>query len=142
MEIRPATVDDLSSIETLLHQCGLPIVGVADHLQDFVVAMEGSTICGCGGIEHYGDVALLRSIAVAEHARDSGLGLHIVSQLVAACRSLQVRSLVLLTTTAEHYFTRQGFVRVARGDVPPLVLASSQFQGACPGSAVSMLRVL
>ncbi|QMI48998.1 arsenic resistance N-acetyltransferase ArsN2 [Burkholderia sp. MBR-1] len=142
MEIRPATVDDLSSIKTLLHQCGLPIVGVADHLQDFVVAMEGSTICGCGGIEHYGDAALLRSIAVAEHARDSGLGLHIVSQLVAACRSLQVRSLVLLTTTAEHYFSRQGFVRVARGDVPPLVLVSSQFQGVCPGSAVSMLRVL
>lgn len=141
MEIRPATVDDLASIETLLHQCGLPVVGVSDHLQDFVVAMEGSTMCGCGGIEHYRDAALLRSIAVAEHARGSGVGQRIVSQLVAACHSLQVRSLVLLTTTAENYFTRQGFVRVARDDVPPLVLASSQFQGVCPGSAASMLRV-
>ncbi|RBL67738.1 GNAT family N-acetyltransferase [Pseudomonas sp. MWU13-2625] len=142
MEIRPATVDDLGSIEVLLRQCSLPVVGVSDHLQNFVVAMEGSTMCGCGGLEHYGDTALLRSIAVAEHARDSGLGQRIVSRLVAACHSLQVRSLVLLTTTAEHYFVRQGFVRVAREDVPPLVLASSQFQGVCPGSAVSMVRTL
>ena len=38
MEIRPATVDDLASIETLLRQCGLPVVGVSDHLRNFVVA--------------------------------------------------------------------------------------------------------
>lgn len=142
MEIRPATVDDLASIETLLRQCGLPVVGVSDHLRNFVVATEGSMMCGCGGLEHYGDAALVRSIAVAERARDYGPGQRIVSRLVAECHALQVRSLVLLTTTAEHYFTRLGFVRVARGDVMPLVLASSQFQGVCPGSAVSMLRVL
>ncbi|WP_081074145.1 arsenic resistance N-acetyltransferase ArsN2 [Burkholderia diffusa] len=142
MEIRPATVDNLASIETMLHQYGLPVVGVSDHLRNFVVAMEGSTMCGCVGLEHYGDAALLRSIAVAERARDSGLGQRIVSRLVVECHALQVLSLVLLTTTAEHCFTRHGFVRVARGDVPPLVLASSQFQGVCPGSAVSMLRAL
>ena len=142
MEIRPATVDDLASLEALLCQCGLPVVGVSDHLQNFMVAIENSTVCGCGGVEHYGDAALLRSIAVAEHARDSGLGQSIVSQLVATCHARHVRALVFLTTTAEAYFTRHGFVRIARGDVPPLVLASSQFQGVCTGSAVSMLRVL
>ncbi|HGL6719986.1 arsenic resistance N-acetyltransferase ArsN2 [Burkholderia contaminans] len=142
MEIRPATVDDLSSIETLLRQCGLPVVGVGDHLQNFVVAIEDSMMCGCGGIEHYGEAALMRSVAVAEHARDSGLGQTIVSRLVTECHSRKVRSLVLLTTTAEDYFARQGFVSVARDDVPPTVLASSQFRGVCPGSAVSMLRVL
>lgn len=52
MEIRPATVDDLASIETLLRQCGLPVVGVSDHLRNFVVATEGSMMCGCGGLEH------------------------------------------------------------------------------------------
>ncbi|MDN7874947.1 arsenic resistance N-acetyltransferase ArsN2 [Burkholderia aenigmatica] len=142
MEIRPATVDDLASIEALLHQCGLPVIGVSDHLQNFVVAMDGSTMCGCGGIERYDDAALLRSIAVAEHARDAGLGQRIVSRLVAACHLLQVQSLVLLTTTAEDYFARLGFVCVARDDVPHLVRTSSQFQGVCPGSAVSMLWVL
>ncbi|WP_069617801.1 arsenic resistance N-acetyltransferase ArsN2 [Burkholderia sp. A2] len=142
MEIRPATVDDLASIETLLCQCSLPVVGVRGHLQNFVVAMEGSTMCGCGGLENYGDVALLRSIAVAESLRGSGIGRVIVSRLVDECNTRNVRSLVLLTTTAEDYFADLGFVRVARGDVPPLALASTQFQGVCPGSAVSMQRVL
>ncbi|MCA8091947.1 arsenic resistance N-acetyltransferase ArsN2 [Burkholderia anthina] len=142
MEIRPATVNDLASIEALLHRCGLPVVGVSDHVRNCVVAMEGSTMCGCGGFEHYGDAALLRSIAVAEHARGAGLGRRIVARSITAYRLLQVRSLVLLTTTAEDYFARLGFVCVARDDVPPLVRTSSQFQGVCPGSAVSMLRVL
>ncbi len=142
MEIRPATVDDLASIEALLRQCGLPVVGVGDHLQNFFVAIDGSMMCGCGGIEHYGEAALIRSVAVVAHARNSGLGQTIVSRLVSECHSRKVRSMVLVTTTAEDYFARLGFVRVSRDDVPPLVLASSQFQGVCPGSAVSMLRVL
>lgn len=33
-------------------------------------------------------------------------------------------------------------MRVARNDVPHLLLASSQFQGVCPGSATVMLKVL
>ncbi|KVD35995.1 GCN5 family acetyltransferase [Burkholderia sp. ABCPW 11] len=142
MEIRCATVDDLPSIEALLRQSGLPVAGVAGHVQRFVVAIEHSTVCGCGGVEYYGDAALLRSVAVAANMRGSGVGRVIVSRLVDACRSLDVRSLVLLTTTAEDYFARLGFVCVARRDVPSSVLASPQFQGVCPGSAVSMLRVL
>lgn len=142
MEIRPATVEDLASIETLLNQSGLPVVGVSDHLRNFVVATESSAMCGCGGFEHYGDAALLRSIAVAEHARGFGLGQRIVARLIAACHFLKVRSLVLLTTTADDHFARLGFVCVARDEVPPLVRTSSQFQGVCPGSAISMLRVL
>ncbi|MPV55399.1 GNAT family N-acetyltransferase [Burkholderia sp. HI2761] len=142
MEIRCAAVDDLPSIEALLRENALPADGVASHVQRFVVAIEHSTICGCGGIEYYGDVALLRSVAVAAHVRDAGVGRVIVSRLVDACLSRNVRSLVLLTTTAESYFARLGFVRVARGDVPSAVLASPQFQGVCPESAVSMLRVL
>ncbi|NTZ84826.1 GNAT family N-acetyltransferase [Burkholderia metallica] len=143
MAIRCAAVEDLPSIEALLCQRGLPAAGVAGHVQRFVVAIEHSTICGCGGIEYYGDVPLLRSVAVVvAHLRGSGVGRRIVSRLVAACHSRNVQSLVLLTTTAEGYFARLGFVRVARGDVPSSVLASPQFQGVCPGLAVSMLRVL
>ncbi|MCO8577382.1 GNAT family N-acetyltransferase [Burkholderia multivorans] len=142
MEIRSATVDDFASIEALLNQCSLPIVGVADHLQNFLVAIEDSEMCGCGGIEHYGQAALIRSVAVAEHARDSGLGQAIVARLVRESHSRKVRSLVLLTTTAESYFARQGFVRIARDDVPPMVLVSSQFRGVCPASATIMLKNL
>lgn len=70
------------------------------------------------------------------------MGKAIVSRLLAQCRSREVEAVALLTTTAEDYFAKEGFMRVARNDVPHLLLASSQFQGVCPGSATVMLKVL
>ena len=44
----------------------------------------------------------------------------------------------LLTTTAERYFARFGFVQIARDDVPGAVQQSVEFREACPASAVVM----
>jgi amino-acid N-acetyltransferase len=137
--IRQAIESDLTSIEALLRASGLPTEGVAVYLPHFVVADAASGIVGCGGIEFHGCHALIRSIAVVEHARRAGVGRMLVARLLAACRERAVRSVGLLTTTAEDYFAGQGFVRIAREDVPAPLLASSQFQGVCPGSAVAML---
>ncbi|KWK67544.1 arsenic resistance N-acetyltransferase ArsN2 [Burkholderia stagnalis] len=142
MHFRSAVVSDLASIEELLRINGLPTEGVAEHMTNFVVAEELSAVVGCGGIEYYDNFALIRSVAVAEHARDSGLGKSIVSHLLTACRAHAVQSVCLLTTTAEEYFAGLGFVRVARHEVPHSLLASSQFQGVCPGSATAMLMAL
>ncbi|MEK7916375.1 arsenic resistance N-acetyltransferase ArsN2 [Burkholderia contaminans] len=142
MQIRSAAVSDLASIEALLHASGLPIAGVADHLTSFVVANDAGSVVACGGLEYHGDFALLRSIAVAPQARSGGLGKTVVSWLLSQCETHAVQSVGLLTTTAEGYFTNLGFERVAREQVPRPLLASSQFQGVCPGSATAMLKVL
>lgn len=139
--VRQATESDLASIEALLRASGLPTAGVALSLPHFVVADAASGIVGCGGIEFHGRHALVRSIAVVEHARRAGVGRMLVARLLAECRARAVRSIGLLTTTAEDYFAGHGFVRIAREDVPEPLLASSQFQGVCPGSAVAMLMV-
>ena len=142
MQLRPAYASDLASIEALLQASGLPTAGVAEHLTGFVVAVDDSRVVACGGAEYHGDFALIRSIAVAGHVRRSGLGKAILSRLLSDCRSDEVPSVVLLTTTAEGYFADNGFVRISRGEVPPLLLASGQFQGVCPASATTMLMVL
>ncbi|CAB5154188.1 arsenic resistance N-acetyltransferase ArsN2 [Burkholderia cenocepacia] len=139
--IRQATESDLASIEALLRASGLPTEGVALYLPHFVVADAASGIVGCGGIEFHGRHALVRSIAVVEHARRAGLGQMLVARLLAECRARAIQSVGLLTTTAEDYFADQGFVRIVREAVPQPLLASSQFQGVCPGSAVAMLLV-
>ncbi len=139
MHLRSATVSDLTSIEELLRVCSLPTAGIAEHLTHFIVADDSRGLLACGGIEYYERYALIRSIAVAERARSAGLGKAIVSRLLAECRTRAVQSIGLLTTTAEDYFAAQGFVSVARSDVPDALLASSQFQGVCPGSATAML---
>lgn len=142
MNLRSAAVSDLASIEALLRVSGLPTMGVAEHLAQFIVAVESSGVVACGGIEYHGSFALIRSVAVAKHARGSGLGKTIVSHLLTACRTHAVQSVGLLTTTAENYFAAHGFVRVTRNEMPQPLLASSQFQGVCPGSAAAMLKAL
>lgn len=139
MQLRAAAVSDLISIEALLRASDLPVAGVADHLSNFIVAADTGGVVACGGIEYHGSFALLRSIAVAVQARGAGLGNAIVSRLLEACRSHAVEAVALRTTTAETYFSRQGFVCIALSDVPGPLLSSGQFAGVCPASATVML---
>jgi len=142
MQLRAAAASDLVSIEALLRASDLPVAGVADHLPNFTVAVDAGTLIGCGGIEYHGNFALIRSIAVAERARGGTLGKAIVAHLLADCRSRAIEAVALRTTTAEGYFARQGFVRIALSDVPGPLLSSGQFAGVCPASASVMLKVI
>jgi amino-acid N-acetyltransferase len=142
MHLRSAAASDLPAIEALLEADDLPTIDVAEHLANFVVGEGSSGILACGGVEYYGDFALLRSIVVARNARGAGLGKAIVDRLLAECRRRAIRSVALLTTTAEHYFADQGFAPVSRDEVPRPLLVSSQFRGVCPASATAMLKVL
>ncbi|MEK6314056.1 MAG: arsenic resistance N-acetyltransferase ArsN2 [Burkholderia gladioli] len=142
MHLRSAVASDLAAIEALLEANDLPTDGVAEHLTDLVVGVGPTGIIACGGVEYYADFALMRSIAVARNARGVGLGKAIVDYLLKECRKRAVQSVALLTTTAEHYFVDRGFIPVARNEVPPPLLASSQFRGVCPASATAMFKVL
>jgi amino-acid N-acetyltransferase len=58
--------------------------------------------------------------------------------MVAALRlaqDLEMPAIYLLTTTAERYFPKFGFERIARDDVPATVRTSVEFTSACPSSA-------
>ena len=61
-------------------------------------------------------------------------------ELEAAGRG--VRALYLLTTTAEHFFPKLGFLRTERGSVPEEIAATHEFQTMCPDSAVVMVKRL
>jgi len=57
-------------------------------------------------------------------------------------QELRVPGIYLLTTTAERYFPKFGFTRIARAEVPATVLASIEFVSACPTTAVVMRKIL
>ncbi|MEO8034328.1 MAG: arsenic resistance N-acetyltransferase ArsN2 [Acidobacteriota bacterium] len=136
--ICPATAADIEAIKMLLTANSLPLEGVDDHWKTFIVAKQGVKIVACGGAEAYQNVALLRSIAVAEEQRGQGLGRRIVRQLLDRLASRGLREFYLLTTTAEEYFLKRGFKPIDRDEVPPQLLSSREFQDACPSSAVCM----
>ena len=52
-----------------LERAELPIVGVKEQLEGFVVARRESQLIGCAGVEVYGTDGLLRSVAAAPNHR-------------------------------------------------------------------------
>ena len=142
MIIRPAQSSDIEPVETLLSSSNLPLEGVHENFNEFVVAEEKGQIAGAIGLERFGSAALLRSAVVAPDQRGSGIGSRLVEQLLDRARTSGISEIYLLTTTAEEYFPRFGFERTTREAVPSAVKQSQEFKGACPDSAVVMARRL
>jgi len=136
--LRPATRADLPAVEHLLRALDLPTAGVAEWVERFWIADHGGKAVGVVGLEQYGDEALLRSVAVDPSWRSTGLGRALVDAALRAARTAGAKEMYLLTTTAERYFARFGFVQIARDDVPGAVQQSVEFREACPASAVVM----
>ena len=136
--IRSAALDELTEVLGLLSECGLPREGVAEHFDGFLVAREEGALRGVAGLEIYGDVALLRSLAVRPAARGRGWGGKLVQSLMEVAQERNIRTLYLLTETAESFFLRLGFERIQRDRMEARLEASRELQGVCPESAVAM----
>lgn len=136
---RKATPADWPAIAGLLTASGLPLAGAEEHVAGFLLAVVGGELVGASALERYGEAALLRSVAVGGPRRSGGLGQELVRRLLDDGRAHGVRTVALLTTTAERFFPRFGFRRADRMAVPAALQASAEFQGACPDSSVCML---
>jgi amino-acid N-acetyltransferase len=140
--IRRAQPEDRARITALLEAASLPTAGVAEHLATFIVAERSQKIVGAIGLESYGETGLLRSAVVDEAIRSEGVGSALCAELLILARTLGMKRLILLTTTAEEYFRRKGFQAIDRRTVEGPVTQSEEFRGACPASAVCMELLL
>jgi N-acetylglutamate synthase-like GNAT family acetyltransferase len=120
----------------------LPLDGLMDHLATTVVARQNGQVVGCAALEVYPDGALLRSVAVAPEAQRQGLGHDLTEAAIRLAQAINVPALYLLTTTADRYFPKFGFERIARTDVPAAVQTSVEFTSACPSTATVMRKPL
>jgi amino-acid N-acetyltransferase len=138
MIIDTARSDDLGPILELLTRNGLPLDGLSDHLPTTLVAREDGQVVGSAALEIYPDGALLRSVAVSPSLQHRGLGQALTRAALALAHEHRVAAVYLLTTTADAFFPRFGFVRVTRQDVPDSVRQSVEFTTACPSTATVM----
>jgi N-acetylglutamate synthase-like GNAT family acetyltransferase/2-polyprenyl-3-methyl-5-hydroxy-6-metoxy-1,4-benzoquinol methylase len=136
-----AREEDLPAIESLLAEAGLP-TDVRPHLSHFLVARHRGSIAGCIGMEVCGSDALFRSLAVAPAYRGLSLAHRLYEALVEQARTKGVRRAYLLTETIESLAEKWGFRRTDRAHIPPSILQTSEFRGACCASAVAMWREL
>jgi amino-acid N-acetyltransferase len=142
IRIDRATPADAGELLALMERAHLPTDGLAAHLDTAFVAREGDRVVGSAAIEVYADGGLLRSVAVDEDHRGTGLGNRLTAAAIEDAQRRALPALYLLTTTAEAFFPRFGFERIDRGEVPASLHASVEFRGACPATAVVMRRRL
>ncbi|HEU4882143.1 MAG TPA: arsenic resistance N-acetyltransferase ArsN2 [Longimicrobium sp.] len=143
MSPESARPSDFSAIVRLLADAALPHDDLTpEHLRHFVVLRDGDGIAGVVGMEVAGDDGLLRSLAVPEARRGGGLASRLVDALEAHARAAGIRTLYLLTTTAEPFFARRGYARAERNAVPDAIAATPEFQSICPASAACMAKAL
>jgi amino-acid N-acetyltransferase len=140
--LRPAGRQDEPALRGLLREAGLPFEDVASGRQDFLVAIVDGDLVGCVGLEIFGTAGLLRSLAVRERHRGSGLGSALFERIIVVAQGKSVERLFLLTTTAAPFFARRGFVPADRSMAPEAMGKSAQFAGLCPSTAACMTMPL
>jgi amino-acid N-acetyltransferase len=132
-----------STAAALLQAQELPVTDITDeHLEHFFFVGSDGSPTGLVGLEIYGADALLRSLVVGEHARSRGLGSSLVEHAEQYASSKSVRSIYLLTTTAEAFFNRLGYERIDRSQAPPSIERTREFASLCPASSAFMVKFL
>jgi amino-acid N-acetyltransferase len=123
----------------LLKENKLPISDLDEaKFKHFIVAEESHEIIGCVGLEIYSSDALLRSLSVKPVLQSKGLGSQLYDKIIDYARSIGVRNVHLLTTTAEKFFLKKGFVVDRREKAPEPILNTDEFKTICGSTSVYM----
>lgn len=142
MPIRPALPSEHAAIRALLTDNGLPVQDLDDAVVAFLVADGGGSIAGVVGLQIFGDIGLLRSLAVRTEHRGGGTGGRLVDAVESEARRLGLRQLALLTQTAAEFFARRGYQVIDRAQAPTAVQTSAEFMSLCPASATCLSKPL
>ena len=138
-----ATEKDENAIRALLAAAGLPVDDLAPaHFLNFFVARSSGTVIGCVGLEVFGPIGLLRSLAVVESYRGKGIARRLLAEIERLGRQLGVKRVFLLTTTARAFFERRGYSETSRDATPLEIRRTQEFAHLCPASAQVLTRVL
>ncbi|MFV1884562.1 MAG: arsenic resistance N-acetyltransferase ArsN2 [Balneola sp.] len=137
-----ATSDDIELIKDLLSSHHLPVDDIGDSNIRFYLVKQEDELKACAGVELFDNLGLLRSVAVSESLRGSGIGRELVEFVLKDSKSHGITSLYLLTQTAEHFFGKLGFVKKERDQAPESIKKSSEFTDLCPVSAALMEKIL
>jgi amino-acid N-acetyltransferase len=137
----PLTQNNFTAALDLLKKNNLPTEDISEATSLFVVEEDNSVI-GTIALEYAGSEGLLRSLAVAEDHRQKGLGGELVSFIEAYAMRQGIQQLYLLTTTAEKFFAKRGYLVVERTAVSPFIQNSSEFASVCPSTAVVMKKII
>lgn len=127
-QIGKPTVEDATHIAALvnaLSETGLllprAVNDVYERLRDFSVAKCGDHLIGCAALHVvWGGLGEIRSLAVAENARNAGVGRALVHFCLQEATQLGIRQVFVLTYQID-FFARFGFCQHPKEALPQKV---------------------
>ncbi|WP_066110658.1 MULTISPECIES: arsenic resistance N-acetyltransferase ArsN2 [Sphingomonadales] len=130
----------LSDLAADLAEAGPPTSDLAEPGRRFFRFEDAAGIVGYAGMEGDGPDRLLRSLIVKPNRRSGSMGTAILGAIEQAATEEGVASLYLLTTTAEPFFRRHGYVMANPADAPDAITGSAEFRSLCPASAAFLSK--
>jgi amino-acid N-acetyltransferase len=133
--------DDKTRREVIaqLAKSSLPVDDLDENKSLYALIKDGDII-DTGGLEFFGDCALVRSASIKEEERGRGLGKKINRHLEKIAKDNGVQFLYLLTTTANEFFAKEGYEIINREIVPDTIKSSTEFTSVCPSTAIVMKK--
>ena len=124
--VRPARTSDVKQIRAIIDTFAAPgkmlekeTVTLFESVQEFVVAVEGDEVVGCGALHVlWEDLAEVRTVAVKENFHKKGIGNQIIEAIVSRADSVGVKRIFCLTFQTE-FFGKHGFVEIEGTPVEP-----------------------
>ena len=119
MEIRPARTSDIKGIRTLIDTYAVgkrlltkETVTLYESVQEFSVAIENGEVVGCGALHVlWEDLAEVRTVAVIEKLRGTGVGHQLMQAIEERAREIGVKRIFCLTFETT-FFGRHGFEEI------------------------------
>lgn len=136
----PLAVWERDGLAAALAKEGLPAEDLTSPEQLFWRFESDALPAGFGGLEIYGDQALLRSVVTLPPVRGRGIGSAIVAALEMEARIRGARTVWLLTDKAADFFAPLGYRKCERAEAPKALQETTQF--ARPESAAAMMKRL
>ena len=124
---------------TLLQKQKLPIADIDDDKLLYLLKNEERVI-GTAGLEIFEDCALLRSVSIIKEEQGKGYGNFLNAAIENYAAESGINCMYLLTTTAKHFFDKQGYCVISRDEAPASIKQTAEFTSLCPSSAVVMKK--
>ena len=119
MEIRPARSSDIKGIRTLIDTYSVgkrlltkETVTLYESVQEFSVAIDNGEVVGCAALHVlWEDLAEVRTVAVIERLRGTGVGHQLMQAIEERAREIGVKRIFCLTFETT-FFGRHGFEEI------------------------------
>lgn len=130
ISVRLARSNDYEVVSSLLEGLDLPIEGMKEHFQHFIVMEKSDDIIGVFGIEIYDSIGLLRSFGVRKKFQGKGFGAKLIDKMENYILEKNLDEVYLFSETADKMFAKWGYEYTTRDTADPRIQQSVEW-GLC-----------